>query len=550
MSRPAASTIEGSSWLWKNGRFRVPVLVRSFPAEVPFGFLGRIAPTSAAIEMRLELAPIAEERARTLLRQWSAAGEAELAVSGSPAEGGEREAEVERSRELARALGEHEQELWQVGLSFWALGGAARSAGREADRLTARLHQLGFATRVARFEAGPVGQPDGLGASAARPADWSHVLTTDGLAALFPFVDEAIVEPSGILVGLLLDDAAPIVLDRWQHSSHSWGMFGTTGAGKTFGAGLFLARSRWREPGMRAILLDPLGELEGLAAALGGAVVRVEDRETIVNPLDPATVGGDGPAKAGRVAAMLRAVYPSLADEEAATLDSALARLYSRRSDAPPDWGQLLTEVQRSGSPGRLGALLEPFCRGSWARPGPQARVPWEAPVLDFSLRHVPEAHRPFHLTYLLDALQARVRATGGPTLVVIDEAHQLARYPAVAEFFERWVREIRHDRAGILLLSQSPDDFLGLPSGRVLLGNLRATLLFRLDPVSPAAREFYGLTDPEADWLRRARLPGEAGYSEALLRHGRAHLPIAVVASTPEYEFLTRALGARSDAG
>jgi hypothetical protein len=37
--------------------------------------------------------------------------------------------------------------------------------------------------------------------------------------------------------------------------------------------------------------------------------------------------------------------------------------------------------------------------------------------------------------------------------------------------------------------------------------------------------------------------LPKEAGYSEGLLRFGPSHLPLAVVASTPEYEFLRTAL-------
>ena len=50
--------------------------------------------------------------------------------------------------------------------------------------------------------------------------------------------------------------------------------------------------------------------------------------------------------------------------------------------------------------------------------------------------------------------------------------------------------------------------------------------------------------TDAEHDWLPRARMPKEAGYSEGILRFGKWgwKLPIAVVASTPEYQFLTGA--------
>jgi hypothetical protein len=48
--------------------------------------------------------------------------------------------------------------------------------------------------------------------------------------------------------------------------------------------------------------------------------------------------------------------------------------------------------------------------------------------------------------------------------------------------------------------------------------------------------------TDAEHEWLPRARMPKEAGYAEGLLVFGiwKWHIPIAVVASTPEYEYLT----------
>ena len=62
--------------------------------------------------------------------------------------------------------------------------------------------------------------------------------------------------------------------------------------------------------------------------------------------------------------------------------------------------------------------------------------------------------------------------------------------------------------------------------------------------PNWPIACGGLGLTSAEAEWLPKARLPRDAGYSESLWRVGEFHLPLAVVASTPEYEFLGRSLG------
>jgi len=157
------------------------------------------------------------------------------------------------------------------------------------------------------------------------------------------------------------------------------------------------------------------------------------------------------------------------------------------------------------------------------------------------SFRGVPEEHLPFHLAYVLEWVYGRLRTGERRRLVVVDESHFLVRHPPTAEFLDGLLRHVRHYRAGFLLLSQHPEDFLKSVAGRSILRNLRATLLFRLTNVSLEVREFFQLTNAEGEWLPRARLPREAGYSEALLRLGSAHLPIAVVASTPEFEFLRR---------
>jgi len=166
------------------------------------------------------------------------------------------------------------------------------------------------------------------------------------------------------------------------------------------------------------------------------------------------------------------------------------------------------------------------------------------ASVVSVDFRGVPDDQLPFHLTYVLDWAYGRIASSPGPKLLLVDEAHLLARHSATEEFLDRVVRHVRHFDAGLLVLSQSPEDFLTRPAGRSLLRNLYATAFLRLPEVSVEARAFFGLTAPEAEWLSRARLPREVGYSESLWRMGELHLPLAIVASTPEYELLEATLG------
>jgi hypothetical protein len=519
--------------------------VQQFPSEVPFGFLGRILPTHETVELALEAHRIPATNALELLHGARAVAEAELASGGNGGHTAELEVERSSASELGLAVARRTQELWKVGLRFVVLAPNRPQVEAKRSRLVERLSQVGFRPRIPRYEVREALAPPGLSGTEPRPSGYWHTLPTDGLAALFPFGDETVVEPRGVLLGLALSDASPVFFDRWSHASYSWGVFGTTGSGKSFAAALLLLRTRWLRPETSIAILDPLGEYTGWVEALGGSVIRVADGAGgRLNPLDPVTTGGDRREKAARVGTMLRALFPSLRDEEAAELDTAVTQLYERGPDLPTLRDLRDRVVERGGPTTRLATLLEVFRSGSlrWLD-GPTTARPGET-VVSVDFRGVPDDQLPFHLTYVLDWAYGRMADRAGPKLLLVDEAHLLARHTATEEFLDRVVRHVRHFDAGLMVLTQSPDDFLIRPAGRSLLRNLYATAFLRLPEVSGEAREFFGLTTAESEWLPRARLPRETGYTESLWRVGELHLPLAIVASTPEFEFLEATLG------
>jgi hypothetical protein len=549
--RPSAhrpEPAEAASWIRRRARVDAPLLVAALPSEVPFGFVGRLVPTSGAGELRLQLHRLASADALELLHAADVGAEAEL-ESGATVRGARParlRVEAAAAAELAERVAGREQDLWRVGLSLHGIDRRPVVAERVRRELQRRAAALGMRTRAPEFDTARLVRPPEFPPGDGRPFGYWHLLSTEGAAAFFPFVDESIAEPGGTLVGLLLDDAAPVIVNRWVHGSYSWGVFGTTGSGKTFAAALWALRSRWMTPGVSLTFIDPLGEFTRLAPALGGAVVTVgPDGSGRVNPLDPATTGGDRRAKAANVVAMMRALFPSLSDEESALLQSAVDGLYQPPREPVPTFADLAASFpsDTDGSRRRLHHFLELFRSGPLRHLDGPTTVDLSTEPLVINLAGAEPSHLPFHLAYLLEAVYGRLRATPGPKLVVVDEAHLLARHPATTEFLDRIVRHVRHYDAGLLLLSQSPDDFLSSDTGRSLLRNLAATLLLRLPEVSEATREFFQLTAMEAEWLPRARLPADAGYAEGLLRLGPSHLPLAVVAATPEFDFLTRAL-------
>ena len=548
---PNAPPAEGATWRRSQRGYEAPVLIRQFPPELPFAFLGRLLPSTEPVEMGVELHRYSTDRALHLLQGARAVAETELSSEDRGGRTSELEVARDSAAEFGRAVARRDQELWRVGLRFVAVGPTRPRAEAVRARLVERLTALGFACRLPRYETAAALAPPDLSGTDSRPPGYWQTLPTDGVAALFPFGDESVMEPGGVLVGLALTDASPVFLDRWRHPSYSWGIFGMTGAGKSFAAGLLALRTRWMRPEVEITVLDPLGEFGRWTRALGGEVIEISPGGVgRLNPLDPVTTGGDRREKAARVASMLRALFPSLEDEEAAGLDTAISRLYDRGPETPT-FDDLVAEVGRDPhAQPRLLALLDVFRAGSLrVVNGPTNVVVGAGPVsVDF--RGVPEDHLAFHLSYLLDWAYGRLRSRSGEKLLIVDEAHLLVRSRATAEFLDRVVRHVRHFGAGLILLSQSPEDFLATPEGRATLRNLHATAFLRLPEVSAEARTFFGLTSAEGEWLPKARMPREAGYSEALWRIGPLHLPLAVIASSPEFEFLNRTLGPPSDPG
>ena len=541
-SRPSSET----PTLWRAGRsYRAPLLVTAFPPEVPFGFLGRLIPTHETVELSVEAHRIPAVHALEMIYGARAVAEAELATGGNGGTTAELEVERSSAAELGQAIARRTQELWKVGLRFVARASNRPQAESKRTRLIERLSEVGFRSRIPRYEVRESLQPPDLSGAEPRPSGYWHTLPTDGVAALFPFGDETVVEPGGTLLGLALSDASPVFFDRWAHASYSWGLFGTTGSGKSFAAALLLLRTRWLRPETTIAVLDPLGEYSAWVESLGGSVIRIaHGAGGRLNPLDPVTTAGDRREKAARVGTMFRALFPSLKDEEAVRLDAAVSQLYEQGPDVPT-LGDLADRiVEGSGVASRLATLLEVFRSGSLrGLNGPTTARPTE-PVVSVDFRGVPDDQLPFHLTYVLDWAYGRLAEQPGPKLLLIDEAHLLARHAATEEFLDRVVRHVRHFDAGLMVLTQSPDDFLVRPSGRSFLRNLYASAFLRLPQVSEETREFFGLTSAEAEWLPRARLPRETGYAESLWRIGGLHLPLAVVASTPEFEFLEATLG------
>lgn len=545
MSGPVRPSSEERPGSWRHGlRVSAPLVVRRFPqaldvpalapagrTDLPFTTVVRFQAMPTALALRR----VREERANVeaeldSLRSRADPRAAVLRQEATAAEGLEREL-VSRSTRL-----------WETVTGFILQGRSESEVLSRGRSLEEPFRWAGYSFHDPEYRVGPL--LGLLSPGEGREESLSHPMTDDGVGALLPLWEDRLDEPGGSLLGLHALEATPLFWDRFAHPSHSSAIFGETGSGKTYASAIGWTRARYFRPNLSVFVLDPLGGLGAVLQALGGTLFRAGVDELAVNPLDPSTTGGDVRAKTARVILLLRSLFPSLSDEEAATVDTLLSGLYSER---PPESPPLLEDLHEAlsdaaGAPPRLARLLEPLLRGSLTHLNRPTTIDLRSQMLGFDLSGLTSEELPFHLTLFLDLIYGEMRRRPGPKLLVIDEAHYIARSPAVARFLDYLVRHVRHFEGGIEIVSQNPADFLGDEHARSILLNVDSVLLLHLKDGGEGVAPLLGLAAEEVEWLRGAALPGSRGYAEGIFRTGDIHLPVAIVSADEEHELLQEA--------
>jgi type IV secretory pathway VirB4 component len=364
----------------------------------------------------------------------------------------------------------------------------------------------------------------------------AHELTSAHLQAAYPFVAEAGLGGRGVLIGRDAYSGGSFCYDPWvlyedgRITGPSAVIAGQLGLGKSALVKTYLARQL--AFGRRAVVVDPKGEYERLAAWFDTAPIRLAPRGAVrLNPLDP-RVGRDG--QLALLAAILhsslrRPLHPA----EHAALDVALAAAGATDTPTLPavqhhllhptseDAGRLATTEGGLADDGRPCALeLRRLCEGDLAGmfDGPTSEwVSLDAPVVVFDMRAVLDSPAlGILMTCVAAWLEGQLRsADGHKRIVVLDEAWALVADLATAAFLQRSWKLARSSGVQNILVVHRLSDLAaagdaGTRLARIahgLLSDSETRVLLRQSPADLAAtRELTGLTAAEIDHV--AALP------------------------------------------
>lgn len=346
------------------------------------------------------------------------------------------------------------------------------------------------------------------------PIGWGRDMTAGALATAMPFICASLSDESGALLGPSLISRELVVVNPFsaQSPNHNTIVLGTSGGGKSYTSKLLA--SRLAAMGCRVRCVDPSGEYRSLADLLHGSFLELGEGDSNgLNPLGPTSGGAGHHRRAARaldlVGSLCAASGAPIPPEARAEIGAVVLELLEEDPDGA-DLPKLVLAMDRAGL-GRVSLALRPLTEGTerGVFAGRAAAHLGAVAVLSLRLlQHDRERVLGPAIEMLLWHLEADLEAAppGVSTLLLIDEAELLLSAPTSARALERMARRVRKLGAGLLVVSQVVEDFLGSVVGNVIIRNCHTKLLLRQEAVAlPAVRRAFGLTPAECDLLRDA---------------------------------------------
>jgi conjugal transfer ATP-binding protein TraC len=516
--------------------------VQRFPGlELEPAWLHRFAPRGADVTVAAHLVPLPTawivahlQRRLTAMRaarlQEAVTGDADPALAGA----------LPAAQELQRQLVASEEHAFLVSVyvTLCAADDAALADGSRAIEAAAR-------TLLCRLVPCTFRMLDGFVSSRALGLDVlqrGKILHTSAASTLFPWLDSDLREPEGLVVGRSLATGCPVQLDPFdqgRHANANIGVFGHSGAGKTYLMSVLALSAA--SAGVQVLVIDPEHEYGGLARELGGIDVPLALGSGVaLNVLglhDGALAREEsllGPAVADSLD-LLAVICGGLDQEQRALAESAVRAAYA-------EVGQpLLADVARHLAPGSsLRLVLQRWVEGSlgtmFSRP---TNIDLDAPVVVFGMRELrEELVAPVHFL-LAEALWSRIKTRRRRRLLFVDELGLLFEDATIRRFVVNLARRIRKYDGGLVFATQNPGDLLASEAGLVVatnpgihfFGSLRAGEAVKV-------QRAFQLSESERGMLENAR------RGEFLVASGADRLPLRVVAPPWQADLIARVRG------
>ena len=324
---------------------------------------------------------------------------------------------------------------------------------------------------------------------------------------------------------------------------------GSSGAGKSFLNNCILLQEL--AGNLRVFIIDIGGSYRKLTEAFGGQYLEITlSDEYRLNPFDMADPSQEPSSQ--KIKSLLAIVESMVSEDERAKLpkldrtllEKAIIELYraNRVEGKVPTLSDLAAALETSDEPSMIAVskMLYP-----WTGDRPYGRlldgagsIRTNAPICTFDLKglsHYPDLQSVMILI-LTDYILTRVEQNkSSRKRIILDEAWELLKSTAAANFMEYCARTLRKTGSGITFITQGVEEIVASPIGSAILNNTATKFIMLQRGSSEIIRETLKLNEQELALIHSIeQRKGE--YSEGFMIEGDTRKVIRVHPGPFEY--------------
>ncbi len=362
----------------------------------------------------------------------------------------------------------------------------------------------------------------------------NHLVQSSAMVNLLPFLSRNLNDPSGVFFGIDHYTNSLILLDIFKARNANINIFGTSGSGKSVTAKLLMMRFVLR--GVQNLILDPEGEYVDLTNALKGKVYQFSSN----NGIDPFLLLTALDTEKSDLVQIIKHFLGFFIQErnyDMALLDELIVEFMSRNS--AKNFNAFYVFVQKKlGKTHGIVVDLKQLITGSLAGLYTNStNLNFTNQIICFDLSLLKTDEQKLPLMYLLgNVINKLLDLSATRRMVFIDEAHKFIRDKNITDFYVNLVKTARKRKAGVVTITQNPEDFKESDSSKTIITQAETTILLKQAAGSINYINRFGLfklSDRECTDLTTF------GVGEALFIREKEHIYIDVFPFKSERELV-----------
>jgi len=527
------------------------LLILDYPSYLFSGWLERIINLDEAFNLSLHFYPLETGAVLKQLEKQLARISAQIyeRETAGKVRSPELETAYKNIEELRDLLTQAQERMLNIGFYLTIFANDKKELDQKTEKIIKILESILITVKPIMFQ-----QKDAFFNTLPLGLDkikTNYQINSSTASSFFPFISSELVDNSGIFLGINLQNAGFVILNRWQYENPHLVILARSGSGKSYTAKLEVMRNLMM--GTDVLILDPENEYQSIAELYNGSFISLSLKaENHFNPFDlPPVLPNEDPLDIYKehvsdlISLCQLMIGEKLSSEDLAILDQAINQTYASFNILPdqdfskierfPTLNDLEKVLQSLVGGSKLNSKFYPYTQGNFSgfinKP---TTVELKKRLIVFGFKDLPEILRPIGMFAVLNYILNRVRREMKKRLIIIDEAWWIMREEIGAEFLLNIVKRGRKYNLAITNITQDVEDFLNSPYGRPIITNSAIVLLMKQ---SPATIDLVGNVFVLSEGEKQFLLQAERG--QGLILVGQKKVPLYILGSYAEDQII-----------